>query len=175
MTLSFTLDPDLTPELRDGIVRLWADVTNAGGAVGFVPPVTPADVLTTAEKQFAGAGADGPDRLLVAHDGGTGRIAGLLFFESMRFPLMEHWRMLKRVMVHPDFQGRGYGVELMAEAERTARGWGLDGLRLTARGGLGLESFYRRCGYQEVGRVPGAIRVAPGDDRDDITFWRGLD
>lgn len=32
MTLSFTLDPDLTPELRDGIVRLWADVTNAAWA-----------------------------------------------------------------------------------------------------------------------------------------------
>ncbi|NEE33044.1 GNAT family N-acetyltransferase, partial [Streptomyces sp. SID7982] len=24
------------------------------------------------------------------------------------------------------------------------------------------------CGYKEVGRVPDAIRVAPGDDRDDI-------
>ena len=28
------------PRLRDGILALWTDVTNAGGAVGFVPPVT---------------------------------------------------------------------------------------------------------------------------------------
>ncbi len=174
MTLSFTLDPDLTPGLRAEIVQLWADVTNAGGAVGFVPPVTADDVRVTADRQFAGVGAGLPDRLLVARDDATGRLAGLLFFESMRFALMDHWRLLKRVMVHPEFQGRGYGVDLMAEAGRIAREWGLDGLRLTARGGLGLESFYKRCGYAEVGRVPGAIRVAPGDDRDDITFWTDL-
>ncbi|MFD7903389.1 GNAT family N-acetyltransferase [Kitasatospora sp. NPDC059747] len=174
MTLTFTLDPKPDPDLRAAIVGLWTDVTNAGGAVGFVAPVTEDDVWDTADHHFAGLVPEGPDRLLVAHETETGRLVGVLFFESMRFNLMEHWRMLKRVMVHPDTQGRGYGVELMAEAERAAREWGLDGLRLTARGGQGLERFYARCGYREVGRVPGAIRVAPGDDRDDITFWLDL-
>ncbi|MEV7774938.1 GNAT family N-acetyltransferase [Kitasatospora sp. NPDC086791] len=187
MALTFTLDPKLDPGLRTGIVRLWTDVTNAGGAVGFVAPVTEDEVWDTADRQFAGVGPDGPDRLLVAYDGeggeggegdggdgDRGRLVGVLFFESMRFEPMEHWRMLKRVMVHPDCQGRGYGAELLAEAERIARQWGLQSLRLTARGGLGLERFYARSGYQEVGRVPAAIRVAPGDDRDDITMWLDL-
>ncbi|MEV7025256.1 GNAT family N-acetyltransferase [Kitasatospora sp. NPDC093558] len=174
MTLTFTLDPKPDPDLRAAIVGLWTDVTNAGGAVGFVAPVTEDDVWDTADHHFAGIAPEGPDRLLVAHEAESGRLVGVLFFESMRFNLMEHWRMLKRVMVHPDTQGRGYGVELMAEAERIAREWGLDGLRLTARGGQGLEKFYARCGYREVGRVPAAIRVAPGDDRDDITFWLDL-
>lgn len=40
MTLHFALDPELTPELRAEIVTLWTDATNAGGAVGFVPPAT---------------------------------------------------------------------------------------------------------------------------------------
>ncbi|HEV8529445.1 MAG TPA: GNAT family N-acetyltransferase, partial [Actinomycetes bacterium] len=40
MGLSFELDPPLTDDLRAAIVALWVDVTNAGGAVGFVPPVT---------------------------------------------------------------------------------------------------------------------------------------
>ncbi|WP_329566705.1 GNAT family N-acetyltransferase [Kitasatospora sp. NBC_01266] len=175
MTLHFTLDPEPTPELCAEIVTLWTDVSNAGGAVGFVPPVTEGRVWPTAEKQFAGVGKVGDpdaDRLLVARSGGA--LAGVLFFESMRFDLMDHWRLLKRVMVAPAFQGRGYGIELMAEAERIARGWGLAGLRLTARGGMGLEKFYGRCGYTEVGRVPDAIRIAPGDDRDDITFWLDL-
>ncbi|MFJ5119199.1 GNAT family N-acetyltransferase [Kitasatospora sp. NPDC088548] len=174
MTLSFTLDPKLDPDLRAAIVRLWTDVTNAGGAVGFVAPVTEDEVRDVAEEQFAGVEPGRPDRLLIAHEEGTGRLAGLLFFESMRFGPMDHWRMLKRVMVHPDFQGRGYGAELMAEAARVARDWGLDGLRLTLRGGLGLEAFYARSGYVEVGRVPAAIRVAPGDDRDDVTMWLDL-
>ncbi|MFE2724960.1 GNAT family N-acetyltransferase [Kitasatospora sp. NPDC059327] len=174
MTLAFTLDPEPGPELCSDIVRLWTDVTNAGGAVGFVAPVTEDEVWKTADAQFAGIAPAGPDRLLVAHEVESGRLAAVLFFDSMRFGLMEHWRMLKRVMVHPDFQGRGYGADLMAEAERVARAWGLEGLRLTLRGGLGLETFYGRCGYTEVGRVPAAIRVAPGDDRDDVTMWLDL-
>jgi GNAT superfamily N-acetyltransferase len=174
MTLSFTLDPALTPGLRDELVELWTDVSNAGGAVGFVAPVTADRVRSTAEEQFAGLGPGGPDRLLIGRERATGRLAGALFLTSMRFDLMEHWRMIKRVMVHPELQGRGYGAGLLAEAERTARDQGLAGLRLTLRGGLGLEDFYRRCGYREVGRVPGAIRVGPGDDRDDVTMWLDL-
>ncbi|MGV9266294.1 N-acetyltransferase family protein [Kitasatospora sp. NPDC003701] len=174
MTLAFTLDPGTGPDLRSDIVRLWTDVTNAGGAVGFVAPVTADEVWKTADAQFDGVAPNGPDRLLIAHERESGRLAALLFFDSMRFGPMDHWRMLKRVMVHPDFQGRGYGAELMAEAERVARAWGLEGLRLTLRGGLGLETFYGRCGYTEVGRVPAAIRVAPGDDRDDVTMWLDL-
>jgi hypothetical protein len=46
------------------------------------------------------------------------------------------------------------------------RGW--EFLYLSARGGTGVEGFYRGLGYTEVGRVPGAIRVGPGDDRDEI-------
>ncbi|MFI6156078.1 GNAT family N-acetyltransferase [Kitasatospora sp. NPDC051170] len=174
MALIFTLDPKPDPDLRAAVVRLWTDVTNAGGAVGFVAPVTEDQVWESADRQFAGIAPEGPDRLLVAHDEATGRLVGVLFFESMRFDLMEHWRMLKRVMVHPDFQGHGYGAALLAEAERVARAWGLDALRLSARGGQGLERFYARCGYREVGRVPAAIRVGPGDDRDDITMWLDL-
>ncbi|MFD8596419.1 GNAT family N-acetyltransferase [Kitasatospora sp. NPDC059646] len=170
MTLRFVLDPEPTPELRAEIVALWTDVSNAGGAVGFVPPVTTDEVAEVAERHFAELGTD---RLLIGYEPG-GRLAAVLFVEDMRFGLMDHWRMLKRVMVHPDFQGLGYGAELLAEAERVARDWGLDGLRLTLRGGHGLEKFYGRSGYVEVGRVPGAIRVAPGDDRDDVTMWLDL-
>jgi GNAT superfamily N-acetyltransferase len=173
MALLFTLDPELTPELRAALVGLWTDAVNAGGAVGFVPPVTADQVLPTAERQFAGV-TDGPDRLLIARAAGSGELVGCLFVEDQRFELMDHWRLLKRVMVHPRHQGSGYGAALLAEAERIARSWGLSGLRLTLRGGLGLEGFYERSGYKEVGRVPGAIRVAPGDDRDDVTMWLEL-
>lgn len=173
MDLTFVLDPDVTPDLRERLVALWTDVTNAGGAVGFVAPVTAERVRPVADRQLAGV-TGGPDRLLTAWDDATGRLAGVLFFESQRFDLMEHWRLLKRVMIHPDFQGRGYGAALLAEAERVAREWGLTGLKLTLRGGLGLERFYGRSGYTEVGRVPGAIRVADGDDRDDVSMWLDL-
>jgi GNAT superfamily N-acetyltransferase len=112
--------------------------------------------------------------LLIACEADTGELAACLFFEDQRFELMTHWQLLKRVMVHPRFQGAGYGAELLAEAEQIARGWGLSGLKLTLRGGRGLETFYGRSGYKEVGRIPGGIRVAPGEEYDDVLMWLDL-
>jgi hypothetical protein len=44
-------------------------------------------------------------------------------------------------------------------------------VQLTVRGGTGTEAFSTRLGYREVGRLPGALRVAPGDDRDETIMW----
>ncbi|GAB3171702.1 acetyltransferase (GNAT) family protein [Micromonospora palomenae] len=172
MSLRFVLDPDLTPDLREGIVDLWVDVTNAGGAVGFVAPVGAAEVRPVAERTLADI-TDGPDRLLVGYEGDC--LVAVLIFADNRFRLKTHWGILKRVMVHPDTQGRGYGLDLMREAARRAPELGWRALHVTVRGGLGLERFYARLGYREIGRLPGALRVAPGDDRDEILMWRDLD
>ncbi|MEU9159182.1 GNAT family N-acetyltransferase [Streptomyces sp. NPDC048424] len=169
MTLTFTLDPVVDPSLRDGILGLWADVSNAGGAVGFVPPVTFDDIRPALDKHFVGV-ADGSCRLLVGHDE-DGSVAATAFLTRNAHRLQLHWLWAYTVMVHPRHQGKGYGRELMAATEAAARSLGgVDAIRLTCRGGHGLEHFYAACGYKEVGRVPGAVRVAPGDDRDDITM-----
>ncbi|MFR9796745.1 N-acetyltransferase family protein [Streptomyces sp. MS06] len=167
MPLTFTLDPAVTPDLRDGVLDLWADVSNAGGAVGFVPPVTPEVIRPQLVKHLA-AMAQRRMRLLVGHDE-SGRVAATAFFSFNSHRLMTHWVWLYTVMVHPRHQGEGCGRELLASAEAAARTFdGVEAIRLTCRGGLGLERFYGSCGYKEVGRVPGAIRVAPGDDRDEV-------
>ncbi|MBG6067598.1 GNAT family N-acetyltransferase [Micromonospora ureilytica] len=171
MSLRFVLDPDLTPRLRAEIVDLWVDVSNAGGAVGFVPPVNAAEVHVIAGPTFAGI-VDGPDRLLVGYSGG--RLAAMLIFSDNRFPLKAHWCVLKRVMVHPDTQGAGYGSALMVEAARLGRVFGHEALHITVRDGLGLDKFYGRLGYREIGRLPGALRVAADDDRDEILMWLDL-
>ncbi|ARE75213.1 GNAT family N-acetyltransferase [Streptomyces sp. NPDC059558] len=169
MTLTFTLDPVVDPSLRDGILALWADVSNAGGAVGFVPPVTPDDIRPSLDKHLAGV-ADGGCRLVLGHDE-DGAVAATAFLTHNTHRLQLHWLWAYTVMVHPRHQGKGYGRDLMAATEAAARSVGnIDAIRLTCRGGLGLEHFYASCGYKEVGRVPGAVRVAPGDDRDDITM-----
>ncbi|MFD4242295.1 GNAT family N-acetyltransferase [Streptomyces sp. NPDC058525] len=169
MTLTFTLDPVIDPALREGMLSLWADVSNAGGAVGFVPPVTADDIRPALIKQLA-AVADGGSRLLVGRDE-TGEVAATAFLTHNTHRLQLHWVWAYTVMVHPRHQGKGYGRDLMAAAADAARSLeGIDAIRLGCRGGLGLERFYESCGYKEVGRVPDAIRVAPGDDRDDITM-----
>ncbi|MEU6084729.1 GNAT family N-acetyltransferase [Streptomyces sp. NPDC047108] len=172
--LVFDLDPGMTRELRDGICRLWADVSNAGGAVGFVPPVTADDVRPELVTHLA-AMAEGRVRLLVGRDE-HGEVAATAFFTLNTHRLMRHWCWLHTVMVHPAHQGKGYGRALMAAAEDAARRAldGLRGIRLTCRGGEGLERFYTACGYTEAGRVPGAIRVAEDEYRDDVTMWLPL-
>lgn len=171
--LVFTLDPPVHPALRDGVVTLWADVSDAGGAVGFVPPVDPDDVRAELVKHLASM-AEGRTRLLVGYDE-DGAVAATAFLALNTHRLMRHWLWLYTVMVHPRHQGKGYGRDLMDAAADAARGIdGIEAIRLTCRGGLGLDRFYEACGYKEVGRVPDAIRVAPGDDRDDITMLLSL-
>ncbi|WAL97137.1 GNAT family N-acetyltransferase [Streptomyces sp. Je 1-369] len=173
MSLTFRLDPPVDPALRDGVLALWADVTNAGGAVGFVPPTTPEEIRPEFVRHLA-AMAEGRTRLLVGYDE-EGAVAATAFLTHNTHRLMRHWIWLYTVMVHPRHQGKGYGRDLMAAVEDAARTLeGTDAIRLTCRGGTGLEHFYASCGYKEVGRVPGAIRVAPGDDRDDIMLLRQL-
>ena len=167
MALTFELDPAIAPALREEILTLWADVSNAGGSVGFVAPVTADEIRPELVRHFV-AMAEGRTRLLVGRDE-TGTVAATVFLAFNTHRLMLHWLWLYTVMVHPRHQGKGYGRDLLAAAEQAARGIdGIEAIRLTCRGGHGLERFYGSCGYKEVGRVPGAIRVAPGDDRDDI-------
>ncbi|MER6500323.1 GNAT family N-acetyltransferase [Streptomyces sp. NPDC001455] len=167
MALTFVLDPQVDGTLRDGITELWTDVSNAGGAVGFVPPVSAADIRPELAKHLAAA-AEGRTRLLVGRDEG-GAVAATAFLSLNTHRLMEHWLWLYTVMVHPRHQGKGYGRDLMDAAAEAARGTaGIEAIRLTCRGGTGVDRFYASCGYKEVGRVPDAIRVADGDDRDEI-------
>lgn len=167
--LTFTLDPPVTSGLRDSVLELWVDVVNAGGAVGFVPPTTREDVRPELVRRFV-AVAEQRSRLLVGWDE-EGRVAAVAFLNPNTHRLMAHWLWLYTVMVHPRHQGKGYGRELLDAAERAARALpGIEAIRLTCRGGLGLERFYGSCGYKEVGRIPGAIRVAPGDERDDVVM-----
>ncbi|MBT2476743.1 GNAT family N-acetyltransferase [Streptomyces sp. ISL-94] len=169
MAITFTLDPVVDSALSAGILSLWTDVSNAGGAVGFVPPVTSDDVRPALSTQLAAVAAGGT-RLLVGYDE-EGQVAATAFLTRNTHRLQLHWVWAYTVMVHPRHQGKGYGRDLMAATEAAARSMeGIDAIRLGCRGGHGLEHFYAACGYKEVGRVPDAIRVAPGDDRDDITM-----
>lgn len=163
--------PVLTGELRAQLVQIWVAATNAGGALGLVAPTT-----TDAAQELAGPTwarvERGNDTLVVGRRDGSP--VGWFVLESRGGALSPHWRTVKRLQVHPDRQGRGYGAFLLTAADDVARRLGLDALSLTVRGGTGTEAFYAVRGYREVGRLPGALRLTPGDDRDEIHMWRDL-
>ncbi|TYP88115.1 GNAT family N-acetyltransferase [Blastococcus xanthinilyticus] len=153
--------------LRGELLRCWVDVTNAGGAVGFVPPVSGVDVEPLLDKLLEGVHSGRDVLALLTVDGA---VAGFASVVGSLSPLRRHWGTVLRVQVHPSRQGQGLGRVLMEGVHRIARERRWEFLHLTARGGTGVDDFYQGLGYVEVGRLPGAIRVAPGDDRDEIVM-----
>jgi GNAT superfamily N-acetyltransferase len=151
--------------LRRTLLTCWTDVTNAGGAVGFVPPVTEDDVAPVLDRLLEGVHSGRDVLCLLMVDGSPAGFATLVGSSS---PLRRHWATVLRVQVHPSRQGGGLGRLLMNGVHDIARSRGWEFLYLSARGGTGLDGFYRGLGYTEIGRLPGAIRVAPNDDRDEI-------
>jgi ribosomal protein S18 acetylase RimI-like enzyme len=64
---------------------------------------------------------------------------------------------IKRMRVHPDYQGRGYGQRILDELEARARALGYRTLHLdTSILQIPAQKLYEKNGYREVGR--GTIR-----------------
>ncbi|MEJ5946521.1 GNAT family N-acetyltransferase [Pseudokineococcus basanitobsidens] len=159
--------------LRRDLLATWVDVSEAGGAVGFVPPVDPAAVASALDHLLDRV-RSGTDVLVVLQEEPSGRVVGLGVLVRGTVALTAHWRTVRRLMVRPERQGRGAGRLLLEGVHDAARDLGLEQLALTVRGGQGLEPFYERLGYVECGRMPGALRIAPGDDRDEVQMVRRL-
>ena len=171
MDLQIEHRPALDDALRRDLVRIWVDATNAGGALGLVAP-TDADAAEALAGPTWARVQSGTDDLVVGRL--DGRLVGWYVLEARGGPLSPHWRTLKRLQVHPDLQGHGHGRALLASADDVGARLGLRALHLTVRGGTGTESFYLRNGYREVGRLPGALRLADDDLRDELHLWREL-
>ena len=159
------------PKLRADLLATWVAVTDAGGPVGFTSPAPVADIAALLDEALARVGT-GQDALGVLRHGE--QVVGMGFLVNRGSPLTRHWRTVLRVMVHPDHQGGGAGSTLMNGLHEMGRSLGLEQLQLTIRDGYQLESFYQRHGYRVVGRHPGAVRVGPGDDRDEIMLVADL-
>ncbi|WP_308408789.1 GNAT family N-acetyltransferase [Streptomyces sp. AC627_RSS907] len=161
---------DATASVRRDLTACWAAVINAGGAVVPMdcplPPVTEAALRPAVERITRDLSPQRSRLLLATVDGA---LAGWLLLSREQHPLVAHCGTVNHVQTDVRFRGRGVGATLMRHAAGVARDeMGLERLRLTVRSGLGIEDFYRRAGWTEVGRWPGALRVAPGDDRDEI-------
>ncbi len=154
------------PALREQLLRVWVDVTNAGGSVGFAAPA-PVDAIAATLDAALAAVASGRDALGVLR-AADGRAVGMGILVSRGVDLFAHWRTVLRVMVHPSLQGTGAGRTLMEGLHGLARDLGLEHLHLSVRGGEGLEGFYDRFGYRVVGTHPGAVRLSPTDTRDEL-------
>lgn len=157
------------PALRAQLLDTWVQVTDAGGAVGFVAPADPGQIAAALDSALDRV-ASGQDVLGVLRDESEPArpAVGMGILCASASPLRRHWRTVLRLMVHPRHQGSGAGRVLLEGMHDLARGLELEFVCLTVRGGYGIEGFYRHLGYEVVGRIPRAIRIAPDDERDEI-------
>jgi GNAT superfamily N-acetyltransferase len=153
--------------VRGQLLACWRDVSNAGGAVGFpLLPVTDAHVIPAVDA-LIGSLDPTLSRLLVATVDQA--LAGWLVLVGNANPLTAHWARVLRVQTSPEHRGTGVGRALMRDAERAARDdFQLTHLHLELRGGMGLELFYERFGWREVGRWPQALCLGGGELRDEV-------
>ena len=158
---------EVSAGLRRELIDCWITVSNAGGAAGFpFPPVDEAIVAPVADQLIASL-SPGGSRLLLALAGNA--LAGWVHLERHSSPVIAPWGLISHLQTLPAVQGQGIGGALMTHAKQVARQeMGLEQLHLAVRGGMGLEHFYARLGWREIGRWPGALRLAPGDDRDEV-------
>ncbi|MCX4410097.1 MULTISPECIES: GNAT family N-acetyltransferase [unclassified Streptomyces] len=162
-----TTAQDVDPDRRQALIDCWIDVSNAGGAAGFpFPPIDEQDAAPALDGILENLALT-TCRLLMALDGDE--LVGWLTIRRDTFAVVAHWGTLHHVQTRTSRRGQGIGSALMNEVHAIARDeMGLEQLHLAARAGVGLESFYGRLGWKEVGRWPGALRLGPGDDRDEV-------
>src|SRR3712207_7316857 len=137
--------------LRQELLTCWTDVTNAGGAVGFVPPVTEDDVVPLLDKLLDGVHSGRDVLALLTVDGATAGFASVVGSLS---PLRLHWGTVLRVQVHPSRQGRGLGRALMSGVHDNPRRRGGGVLPLPPPGGARGGPLHRGARHPRDGALP---------------------
>jgi GNAT superfamily N-acetyltransferase len=158
---------EVTSRIKRQMTGCWIDVTNAGGAAGFPFPPVGARHVAPVVNRLAAELDPARARVVLARDDGA--LVGWVLLRRDRNPLIAHWGTVNHLQTRSDSRGRGVGSALMDRLRGIARDeMRLEQLHLAARGGVGLEDFYGRLGWREIGRWPGKLRVAPGDTRDEV-------
>ncbi|MEM8922661.1 MAG: GNAT family N-acetyltransferase [Actinomycetota bacterium] len=155
-----------------GVASCWQAVSNAGGAVGFpFPPVEDREVAA-ATARLAEEVAAGSVRLHLAESDDI--VVGWVVLRLNQAPVAGHWARVERLQRRPDWWGRGIGGRLLEAVSDDARSLGIEHLHLVLRGGEDLERFYVSHGWVEIGRHPGALRLADDDERDEVAMMLDL-
>ena len=165
--IQLTRPGDADPAVRRELTACWIAVTNAGGAAGFpFPPVGPGQVTPAVDALAASLDPE-RSRILLARVNGA--LAGWVALSREPSPLIGHWGTVSHLQTDLTHRNQGIGSALMRRLRQVARDeMGLEQLHLAARGGMGLEGYYARLGWEVTGRWPGKLRLAPDDTRDEI-------
>lgn len=162
-----------TPTAADlaDLGTLLRDVVEGGASIGFLWPLTEAEIVSFWSGVVAGVAA-GQRLVLVARD--AGRIVGSVQLALAPQPNGHHRAELQKLLVRRSHRRRGLGAALLraVESAALARGRTLIVLDSGATGNaLGL---YDRSGYTRVGVVPRFATNPDGPLIDTVIYYKEL-
>lgn len=106
---------------------------------------------------------------------GPGGLLGMAAVAAETLEKQRHRGFVWGVYLRPEARGTGLAARLMAAVEAAARAAGLEWLHLTvATGNAAAEALYRRAGYRPIGIEHCALKLGPGDYRDELRMERDL-
>lgn len=165
------LNPPVDASLAAQLIDLWTRVVNSGGTVGFVSPVTVADVEPVAQRAFSRTAARLID-LAVAFEGA--RPVGMGFLEPGEPPLETHIGTVRRLMRDPDLAGMGIGATVLAALEKSAQRRRMGRVIVQVRAGRAKEAWYVSQGYVMDATLPDRARVR-GESVGMVHMSKSLD
>jgi len=139
-----------------GILKACVD---SGASVSYLPPLAD-DVAREFWRRVASDVAAGSRILLGAWVDGV--LAGTVMLDLGTPPNQPHRAEVQKLLVLPEFRGRGAARVLMRHAEQEANGAGRAVLTLDTRAGDAAEGLYRATGWNEAGSIPGFALDAEG-------------
>jgi acetyltransferase len=165
------LDASQALSIVPHLATLLQDVVNAGGTVGFMPPVW-RDEATAYWLDVVQALEGSLRVLLVARDGTD--IVGTTQLDLCGRSNGLHRAEVMKVMVHPSRQSQGIGMQLMRAIELEAEYEGRTTLVLDTREGEPSERLYSKVGYIKAGVIPNYARSADGSLHTTVYMYKLL-
>ncbi|RJF73020.1 GNAT family N-acetyltransferase [Deinococcus cavernae] len=160
-----------TPQTLAHLAEVLIATVAAGGSVGFMHPVSPAQAQ--AFWQAALSEADAGNRVIFGAWDGQ-RLLGTVTLLTAMPPNQPHRAEIAKMMTHPQARQRGIATRLIqaAEAEAAARGKTL--LVLDTASDEGAGPFYEKMGYSLSGEIPEFALKPHGGLTGTLFYWKKL-
>ena len=153
----------------DELSAILIDAVAHGASVNFLAGLTKDEAAAFWRGQIPGI-ADGSRILLVAERDDV--IVGTVVLTLAHQPNAPHRAEIGKMLVHSRLRRQGLGRRLLAVAEETAQKLGRTLLLLDTQTDSVGDMLYRRCGWTELGIVPGHALTPDGEPAPTTFFYK---
>jgi ribosomal protein S18 acetylase RimI-like enzyme len=158
--------------VRDALSDILVEVVADGGSVSFMHPLA-VDAAARFWNQSLAAAERGERIVLGIFD--SDALAGTVTVILDCPPNQPHRAEIAKLMVRPDYRGRGYARALLIEAEARAAAAGRTLLVLDTATDGGAMGLYESLGFTPAGIIPDYALKPHGGLTGTMIYWKRLD